>query len=106
MPPCRLKQRWRPVPNQQRPQSALAWEQQKWRDEYQLKIRELDLKQKEQERSTWSNPLVLAILAAAIAGLSNAVIAMINGRLQRQIEQTKAAALFGSKKVDRRPGGS
>jgi hypothetical protein len=72
-------------------QSALAWEQQKWRDEYQLKIRELDLKQKEQERSTWSNPLVLAILAAAIAGLSNAVIAMINGRLQRQIEQSKAA---------------
>jgi hypothetical protein len=72
-------------------QSALAWEQQKWRDEYQLKTRELDLKQKEQQRSNWSNPLVVAILAAAVAGLSNAFVAMINGRLQRQIEQSKAA---------------
>jgi len=72
-------------------QSALAWEQQKWRDEYQLKIRELDLKQKEQQRSNWSNPLVVAILAAAVAGLSNAFVAMINGRLQRQIEESKAA---------------
>jgi hypothetical protein len=72
-------------------QSALAWEQQKWRDEYQLKTRELDLKQKEQQRSNWSNPLVVAILAAAVAGLSNAFVAMINGRLQRQIEQSRAA---------------
>jgi len=71
-------------------QSTLAWEQQKWRDEYQLKTRELDLKQKEQERSNWSNPLFLAILAAAVAGLGNAIVAIINGRLQRQIEQSKA----------------
>jgi hypothetical protein len=78
--------------------STLAWEQRKWRDEYQLKARELDLKQrefdfkqKEQQPSNWSNPLVVAILAAAIAGLSNALVAMINGRLQRQIEQSKAA---------------
>jgi len=72
-------------------QSAIAWEQQKWRDEYQLKTRELDLKQKEQQRSNWSSPLVVAILAAAVAGLSNAFVATINGQLQRQIEQSKAA---------------
>jgi hypothetical protein len=79
-------------------QSSLAWEQQKWRDEYQLKTRELDLKQrefdlkeKEEQRSKWSNPLVVAILAAAVAGLSNALVAMINGRLQRELEQSKAA---------------
>ena len=79
-------------------QSAFAWEQQKWRDAYQLKTRELDLrqreiylKQQEQQRSNWSNPLVVAILAAAVAGLSSAFVAMINGRLQRQIEQSKAA---------------
>src|SRR6266436_2486482 len=72
-------------------QSALAWEQQKWRDEYQLKLRELDLKQKEQERSNWSNPLSLAILAAFVAGLFSAVVALINGWQQRQIEQSKAA---------------
>jgi hypothetical protein len=34
---------------------------------------------------------VVAILAAAVAGLGNAFVAMINGGLQRQIEQTKAA---------------
>jgi hypothetical protein len=78
--------------------SALTWEQQKWRDEYklkrdeyQLKSRELDLKQQEQQRSKWTNPLVVAILAAAVAGLGSAVVAMINGRLQRDIEQSKAA---------------
>ena len=87
-------------------QSALVWEQQKWRDEYQLRIRELDLKQKEQERSNWSNPLVVAILAAAIAGLGNAVVAMINGRLQRQIEESKAAESLRIEEVDRRPEGS
>src|SRR5262245_22115301 len=72
-------------------QSALTWEQQKWRDEYQLKTQEPDLKQKEQQRSNWSNPLVVAILAAAVAGLSNALVATINGGLQRQIEESKAA---------------
>ena len=72
-------------------QSALAWEQQKWRDAYQLKTREIDLKQQEQQRSNWSNPLVVVVLAAAVAGLSSAFVAMINGRLQRQIEQSKAA---------------
>jgi len=79
-------------------EAALTWEQQKWRDEYQLKrddyqlkSRELDLKQQEQQRSKWTNPLVVAILAAAVAGLGSAVVAMINGRLQRDIEQSKAA---------------
>jgi hypothetical protein len=87
-------------------QSAPAWEQQKWRDEYQLKTRELDLKQKEQQRSNWSNPVVVAILAAAVAGLSNAFVAMINGRLQRQIEQSKAAESLRIEESRRRPAGS
>ncbi len=69
----------------------LVWEQQKWRAEYELKRREVDLKEKEQQRSTWSSPLVVAILAAAVAGLGSAGVAVINGRLQREIEQNKAA---------------
>jgi hypothetical protein len=71
-------------------ETALAWEQQKWREEYQLRSRELDLKEKEQQRSTLSSPLVIAIIAATLAALGNAVVAGINGRLQRQIEQTRA----------------
>ena len=37
----------------------------------------------------WSNPLVVAILAAALAGLGNAVVAAINGSSQLSIEKAK-----------------
>jgi len=71
-------------------QSELSFEQQKWRDEYQLKKKELDLKEQVQNESRWSNPLVVAILAAALAGISNAIVAVINGKEQRQIEKDRA----------------
>jgi hypothetical protein len=73
-----------PVPD------PLVWEQEKWRAEYELKRREVELKDQAQQKSTWSSPLVVAILAAAVAGLSSAVVAVINGGLQRDIEQQKA----------------
>src|SRR6516164_6131394 len=70
----------------------LTWEQEKWRGEYDLKRRELEIKEREQNRSTWSNPLVVAILAAAVAGLSSAAVTVINGKLQRDIEDSRSEA--------------
>jgi hypothetical protein len=45
---------------------------------------ELELKRQEQASSKWWNPLVVAILAAALAALGNAIVTVINGRLQRE----------------------
>jgi len=41
---------------------------------------------------TWSSPLVVAVMAAAIAGMGNAAVALINGVQQRQIESEKQEA--------------
>src|SRR5262249_49116752 len=49
--------------------------------------RELELR--EHERSSWSSPVVLAILTAALAGFSGAGIALINGWLQRGSDTRK-----------------
>ena len=51
---------------------------------------ELDLKTREHAASGWKNPVVVAILAATVAGLGNAIVAYTNGRLQRDLEVTKA----------------
>jgi hypothetical protein len=62
--------------------AQLTLEREKWKSEFELKQRELtlkaqeqnnrdievELKRKEQSHSKWSNPLVVAIFAAAIAG--------------------------------------
>jgi hypothetical protein len=53
-------------------QTALEFERETWRDEYELHKRELVLKEPEASRSRWSSPLVLAVLAAAMAALGNA----------------------------------
>jgi hypothetical protein len=51
---------------------------------------EIELRRQEQLRTRWSSPLVVAILAAAVAGISNAAVTMVNGRVQDQIEREKA----------------
>ncbi|WP_139237909.1 MULTISPECIES: hypothetical protein [Methylobacterium] len=68
----------------------------KWAGENALKKRALDLQEleiqmklEEQKRSRWSNPLVIAVLAAALAGAGNAVVAWINGRNQLELEESK-----------------
>lgn len=53
------------------------------------KDREVKLRENELRASTWRNPLVVAILAAAVAGLGNAVVAFVNGSLQRDLENNK-----------------
>jgi hypothetical protein len=73
-------------------QTPLEFEREKWRAEYELRKRELELKERDASRSRWSSPLVLALLAAAIAGLSNAAAIWLNGRQARDLEETKAEA--------------
>ena len=52
--------------------------------------RSCGLKRHEQAAAGWRSPLVVAIMAATLAGLSNAVIALVNGGLQRQLEDGRA----------------
>jgi hypothetical protein len=71
-------------------QTPLEFEREKWLSEHELRKRELEIKEREQSRSRWSSPLVLAVLAAAIAALGNAVTMWMNGREQRALEATRA----------------
>jgi len=71
-------------------QTALEFERKKWRGEYELRRREIELKEREAVRSRWSSPLVLAVFAAAAAGLGNAAAIWLTGVEQRQLEATKA----------------
>lgn len=72
-----------------------AFEREKWEADVRLREREiaikraeLKLKSFELDRSRWTNPLVLAVLAAALAAGGNAVVALINGSAQRLVETT------------------
>ena len=78
------------------------WGAGKWQAEYKLKVRGADLKEEQQRQATWANPLVVAILAAAVAGFSSAAVAVINGHLQRRSKRTSQSSLSGLKKVVRR----
>lgn len=62
--------------------------------ERELKAREkeLGLKKNESQRSRWSNPLVLALLAATVAGLGNLAVAWLNSLELQRIEAGKAEA--------------
>ena len=70
---------------------TLDFEREKWRGEYELRKREIEIKEQEASRSRWSSPLVLAVLAAAIAALGNAAATLLTGREQIELETTKAA---------------
>jgi hypothetical protein len=60
--------------------------------EQDIKDREVQAKIDEQNRSRWTNPLVLAVMAAALAAAGNAGVAVINGILQRPIEEERASS--------------
>jgi hypothetical protein len=82
----------------------LKFEREKWEDEKKFRDREivvkeleqetqtaeLELKQNEQKSFGWRNPLVIAILAATIAALGNAAVTVVNGILQRTLEDDKS----------------
>ncbi|MEW6427911.1 MAG: DUF4019 domain-containing protein [Thermodesulfobacteriota bacterium] len=72
-------------------------EREKWDFDKGVRERELNLREAEIEiarqestSSQWRNPLVLAIFAAAIAAAGNAVVAVVNGNLQRDLEDQKS----------------
>lgn len=58
--------------------------------EHEYRGAELELKRQEQASSGWRNPLVVAILAATIAASGNAVVTVVNGSLQRRLENEKS----------------
>jgi len=58
--------------------------------EFLLKDAELTLKKKEHAAAGWKNPLVVAIMAATVAAIGNAVVTMTNGQLQRELEDQKS----------------
>jgi hypothetical protein len=53
---------------------------------------DLALRRQSDRDSRWTNPLVLAIIAAAIAAMGNAVVALLNGIQQRRLESERAEA--------------
>jgi hypothetical protein len=67
----------------------LEFEREKWRTDVELRGREIALKEREQASSKWRNPLTVAVFAAAAAASGNAVVAMINGWQQVDIENSK-----------------
>jgi hypothetical protein len=58
--------------------------------EWALKGRELDAKATDQRWARWTNPLVLAVFAAALAALGNAGLTYFNGEEQRKLELTRS----------------
>lgn len=100
-----------PAGRAQTPENAdqlrLEFEREKWRDEMSLRTRDLNLREREQaakeaepqskrhepSAAPWyTNPLVLAILAAAVAAFGNAGVATVNGVMQRKLETAKREA--------------
>lgn len=85
----------------------LSLEREKWLADLELRKRELDIKERDQanrdtelrlkerehQASTWRSPLVVAIFAASVAAFGNAVVAIVNGSLQRDLESSKAESV-------------
>jgi hypothetical protein len=71
----------------------LELDERKVEQEYQVRLKEIALKEAEAKRSRWSSPLVLSIIAATIAAVGNAYISWLNGSNQLAVESTKNAAL-------------
>lgn len=71
----------------------LELDEKKAEQEYQVRLKEIGLKEAEAKRSRWSSPLVLSIIAATIAAAGNAYISWLNGSNQLAVESTKNAAL-------------
>ncbi len=74
-------------------QSPLDFEREKWLGDYELRRREIEIKERYQSRSRWSNPIVLAVLAAALAGVGNATVAWLNGIEQRVLKPRGSSKL-------------
>jgi len=81
-------------------------DREKWRTEVDFRRREIELKEREQANrdaeieikrkdqasSTWRSPLIVAIFATAVAAAGNAVVTVVNGHLQRDLDARKRDA--------------
>ena len=72
--------------------ARLDLERERYQEDIDLRKREIELKQTEQERSVFRSPLFLAVIAAVVGLFSNAIVALINGNAQRELEREKASA--------------
>jgi hypothetical protein len=79
------------------PNEEIDLERERWKAELPLRQREVALKEEKHKlkkdkhnQSGFRDPLVLAILAAAIAALGNLVATLYTGYSQRQLESDKA----------------
>jgi gas vesicle protein len=66
--------------------ARLTFERDKWRDEHSLRVKELEIKNREQGQARWTNPLVIAVFAAAVGAIGNAAVTLITGHEQRKID--------------------
>jgi hypothetical protein len=89
---------------------ASQFERDKWKAEQEFRQRELAfkareqdnrdqeviLKRKEQALSRWNTPLVLAIIAATVAGITNIVVAGYNGSVEHRadVEKSESARIL------------
>lgn len=94
--------RWEAEHRQQRleSQAKRAADADRWRHESALGRREIALKEadhrlRSQEfgAARWRSPLIVAILAAAVAAIGNASVAYLNGTQTRALEEQKAEAV-------------
>jgi hypothetical protein len=82
--------------------SGAPSEREKWNFENRLKLleidlkrRELDIKETETSRARWTNPLVIAVLSAALAGLGSVVATVYSASQQRDADTRKAEQARG-----------
>jgi len=59
-----------------------------------LRLKELAIRKREVRISRWTNPLVIAILGAALAGLINAGLNWLNSGYQYDLEDRKSKAIL------------
>ena len=67
-----------------------VFQREKWSDEKRLREREIELRQREIDKSVWANPLFLAITAAVITATASLYVSIDNSRQQRELETLKA----------------
>lgn len=96
-----------PMPTEPPLDDGSSFEREKWRTEvafreremtlkekgHELALAELQLKEVEQQASRWKSPLIVAIFAAAVAGLSNAFLSYLSSDSQTRLETQKSEQL-------------
>ncbi len=70
----------------------LDLERRKHDDDMALRRRELDAQEKREARSAWRSPMFLAVSVGIIGIFGNAVVAVLNGSSERELERQKAEA--------------